>query len=817
MIILNIFWILLSIILGLIIARDIIRSLIFYKETSFMNYKAKIWIHFSMLIYVLIYFIATVYESTFWGDILSPVGTTIAFAILFYVSKKSTRMSLAWLFLSIGALSWTIIDIAWATCELVLGQNPDKMVIFNVMYLIPNIFILTSVMTFFKKIIKRLNRIQLLLDILAISLSCITIFWILLMHSSVNMFIESIDNIILFLCMVIDFIIISSGIFFFLSTRKGKIPSGIYLTFFGEIFFAIIDILYFYAYFYGSYVPNSIIDSGYTLSFLLLAHGGLVVIKKSNTHKRNRFYLEFENSGKDKKGFILLIFPVILIIFEGFQYSELIFLISIYVFYQGLSNYVQNAMENEKLLVKEKNMNLILEEKINERTKELLLKNKELEYISNHDFTTNVYNGRYLKNALDNMLKAESNCDKITVLYIDFNRFKAINDTYGHDVGDEVLIEISKRLTMTNNKDNILARLGGDEFALVIAGNYSREEIENIIIDMIHLCNEPIYIGNYQFRVTISIGITMFPEDGNTRNILMKNADIAMYNSKSKGYNQYSFFNSFMNDIILEKHEIEMLLRNADYNKEFQLHYQPQINIKDEKLVGVEALIRWNSSVKGNIRPDKFIKIAEEIGCIEEISDWVINEAARQISEWNIKYRTNLKMGINISPKQLDGINFVNKLKDIIDIYKLQPEWLDIEITENIAMRGEITLGEIFASLDDLSISTSIDDFGTGYSSLSYIQEFSFNRLKIAKELIDKISTDSSNNHIVEAIVMMSKSLSVTTIAEGVETYEQLEILKDIGCDEIQGYIFSKPLPAKEFEASFLNEKLVSQLPCMMT
>lgn len=774
-----------------------------------MNQKLKISIHSSIIIYFITYFIATVYESDFWGDILSPVGTIIAFIVLFYVFKKSTRMSLVWLFLSIGALSWAIADVAWAICELTLGLNPDKMGIFNVMYLMPNIFMLISSMTFFKKIIKKLNRIQLLLDISAISLSCITIFWILLMRSSVNMFIESTDNIILFLYMVTDFIILSSGVFFFLSIRKGKIPSGIYLTFFAGIFYSIIDLLYSYVYFYHVYISNSIIDSGYTLSFLLLAYGGLLVLKQSNGNQVNNFYLSLENSGKNRKGFIFLLFPVILIIFGRFQYSELILLISIYVFYQGLSNYVQNAMENERLLIKEKNMNLILEEKINERTKELLLKNEELEYISNHDFITNVYNGRYFKNTLDYMLRKENNCDKITVLYIDFDRFKAINDTYGHDVGDEVLIEISKRLTMTNNKDNILARLGGDEFALMIAGNYNREEIENIIIDMINLCNEPIYIEKYEFRVTISIGVTTFPEDGDTRNILMKNADIAMYNSKSKGYNQYSFFNSFMNDIIVEKNEIEMLLKSADYNKEFQLHYQPQINIQDEKLVGVEALIRWNSPVRGNIRPDKFIKIAEEIGCIGEISDWVINEAARQISEWNRKYGINIKMGINISPKQLDGINFINKLKDIIDTYKLEPEWLDIEITENIAMRGETTLEEIFASLDDLSISTSIDDFGTGYSSLSYIQEFSFDRLKIAKELIDKISIDSSNNHIVEAIVMMSKSLRVTTIAEGVETYEQLDILKDIGCDEVQGYIFSKPLPAKELEANFLNDLLL--------
>lgn len=774
-----------------------------------MNIKSKISLHVSIIIYIIIYFIALIYESTFWGDILSPIGIIISAIILFYVFKKSSRMSLLWLFLSIGALCAGIIEVAWAICELVLGLNPEEMTIFTIIYIIPNTFVLITVMLFFEKIIKKLNKIQLLLDSIAVSLSSITIFWILLMQRSMYRFTESTDSIILFLFIIIDFIIISSVIFLFLSIRKVKITSGLYLTFFAGVFFASIDLIYGYVEFYDLYIPNSILDWAYIISYIILAYGGLLVLNQSDSDKTNNFYLEFKKSGKNKKGLILLIFPISLLIFEGFQYGELLWLISIYVFYQGLSNYVQNAIRNEEMLIREKDMNLILEEKVNDRTKELLLKNKELEYISNHDFITNVYNGRYFKSILDDMLKVENNCNKITVLYIDFDRFKTINDTYGHDVGDEVLIEISKRLIMTNNKDNILARLGGDEFALIITGNYSTKEIENIIIDTIKLCNEPINISNHEFRVTISIGVTTCPEDGDTRNILMKNADIAMYNSKSKGYNYYSFFNSFMNDIIVEKHEIEMLLRSADYNKEFQLHYQPQINIQDEKLVGVEALIRWNSPVKGNIRPDKFINIAEEIGCIEEISDWVINEAARQIYEWNTTYGANLKMGINISPKQLDGINFISKLKDVIDIYKLQPQWLDIEITENIAMRGETTLEEIFASLADLSISTSIDDFGTGYSSLSYIQEFSFNRLKIAKELIDKISTDSSNNHIVEAIVMMSKSLRVTTIAEGVETSEQLEILKDIGCDEIQGYIFSKPLPAEKLEANFLNDLLL--------
>lgn len=548
-----------------------------------MNYKSKISIHFAIIIYFNIYFISTVYESSFWGDILSPVGTIIAFIMLFYVYKKSTGMHLIWLFLSLSALFWTMSDIAWAICELILVVNPPNIKIFNFLYLIPNVFILISVLMFFVKISKKFNRIQFLLDIVAISYSSIIIFWNLLMHNSFIAFIRSLDNLILFLYMVSDCIIISSVALLVLSIRKGRIPGGIYLTFFAGGFYSIIDLLCSYDYFYDLYVPNSIIDSGYILSFLLIAYGALLVLKEKNESQVKKFYCEFENSGTSKKSFLLLTFPIIFIIFKGFQYTELILLILTYMFYKILSIYVQNVIKNEKLLIKEKNMNLILEEKINERTKELILKNKELEYISNHDSITKVYNGRYFKNTLDDMINSENSSNKITVLYIDFDRFKSINDTYGHDVGDEVLIEISKRLAITNNKDNILARLGGDEFVLMISGNYSKDEIENIVIDMINCCNEPIYIGTYEFRVTISVGVTTFPEDGDTRNILIKNADIAMYNSKSKGYNKYSFFNSYMNDIILEKHEIEMLLRNADYNKEFQLHYQPQINLENDQ------------------------------------------------------------------------------------------------------------------------------------------------------------------------------------------------------------------------------------------
>jgi diguanylate cyclase (GGDEF)-like protein len=408
------------------------------------------------------------------------------------------------------------------------------------------------------------------------------------------------------------------------------------------------------------------------------------------------------------------------------------------------------------------------------------------------------------------MLKDAGENNPVTVFFLDLDRFKAINDTHGHDIGDDVLLEISQRLTGWNKYNALLARLGGDEFVFAFKGRDYFERAEEMARELADCCNETIHIDNLRFNLSASIGITVYPWDASDRSGLMKNADIAMYHAKSIGYRSYTFFNRDLDMMTRRKNDIERCLDKSHYDDEFYLVFQPQFTIPDRQLVGMEALLRWNCPDLGAVMPGEFIPAAEEMGIITKLGRWVAAKAIEQISDWNKRLDSNLKVCINISPRQLEETDFVDKLISIMDRAGVPHNWIDVEITESIAMKGEEAIGTIFSALDEKGITTSIDDFGTGYSSLSYIKKFSFDRLKIAKPLIDNMAAGFEDKQIITAIIMMAKAIGLRTIAEGVETQEQLEALIELECDEVQGYIFSKPLTAAEFEEQILKSPGIS-------
>lgn len=422
--------------------------------------------------------------------------------------------------------------------------------------------------------------------------------------------------------------------------------------------------------------------------------------------------------------------------------------------------------------------------------------------------TTGLYNRRYLFKYLDSLI---SNNQKkpFTLIYIDTNRFKSINDSYGHQIGDEVLKILSKRFKKNSMEHCSVFRVGGDEFVVLVEKEFDKEYISSVTERILDLIKVPISIELYLFKLTASIGIVSYPKDAEDKDLLMKYVDIAMYEAK-KAYrgNHYLFFDSDIIRKIERKNEIELLLKSVIYDEEFVLFYQPQYRIKDQKLIGMEALLRWNHSEDCIISPAEFIPIAEESGVIIDIGDWVINKAFEQIKEWNDKYNLDLKISINVSPIQIENINFVNKLNKKIHKKEILPQWIDLEITESSAMNPNITSEEVFKKFSNIGVSTSIDDFGTGYSSLSYIKKFDVDRLKIAKELIDNIAEEKNDLIIVQAIIMMAEGMGLQTIAEGVEDLKQFDILKQLGCDEIQGYILGAPISAKEFEIKHINKKL---------
>jgi len=393
----------------------------------------------------------------------------------------------------------------------------------------------------------------------------------------------------------------------------------------------------------------------------------------------------------------------------------------------------------------------------------------------------------------------------LSVLLLDIDRFKTVNDSYGHDVGDKVLIKLSARLTRWNCYCATLARLGGDEFAIVISGKYSDSDIKKFCGEIIEICSLPLNLGFDTLQVTISLGVALYSEDANSSNELMKNAEIAMYRAKSQGYNKYQFYDPFFNRQINKNNEIARLLQKAKIDSDFDLFYQPQFSLPDKKLIGAEALIRWKSAEHGYILPNEFIPIAEEINCISEIGKWVMTEAIRQGSKWNNEYGLQLEIGFNVSVKQLVDDSFAETLENLASKEGFNPNWIGAEITESFMISDKLKVRSVFEMFNRLGISVSIDDFGSGYSSYGYLNELPFDRIKIDKSLVDKASPDNFGaNQVLKAIIAMSQAVGVTTIAEGVENQKQLDILTELGCDQVQGFLFGRPVPPDVFERKFI-------------
>jgi diguanylate cyclase (GGDEF)-like protein len=660
------------------------------------------------------------------------------------------------------------------------------------------------------EVFKKWNMLQLILDSVTIALSTMLLLWVVYFNSSFEIakmiaHQHAVDNIMFILDIAALIIILVTAI----SVRQGKLSLYIKLTILGVFVFILNDLYCLYLSFYDLYNPNTMIDFTYMIGFLLIAIGSMTKHYKEKINVREHF--TSINVGFQQRRLTIFIFPLIALLFKNFDVQIISNFLIIIVLRETLSSYLQKYIEHEKLLSKEKEMNLLLEDKIRQRTveitkknKELEIKNTELDYMTKKDHLTNLYNRRYFFEKFNNEFLLTLDSGKTALFYIDLDRFKIINDMYGHHVGDMALIEISRRLKVYDNYDTILARLGGDEFVLVKYGDFEYEEFSQFANSIIRDCNAPIEIGEYMLYVSASIGISVYPIDATDSYTLMRNADLAMHEMKDHGKNGFIFFNSEFSDKAKRKIVLENFLKSVDYDKEFKILYQPQFNIDGKRIIGAEALLRWNNKDLGSVSPEEFIPIAEETDCINSIGEWVMEHAIKQSAIWN-NMGCNIKVGINVSPKQLDSKNLIEILTRLLEENCLSPKYIDIEITENVAVAGEYKIHQINSLFGSLGVSVSIDDFGTGYSALSYLKIFPFERIKIAKPLIDVIATDSFDYEIVKAVITLAKSIGIKTIAEGVESQDQLEILTSLGCDEVQGFLLGKPIDKDEFEKLLKN------------
>lgn len=432
-----------------------------------------------------------------------------------------------------------------------------------------------------------------------------------------------------------------------------------------------------------------------------------------------------------------------------------------------------------------------------------------INYLANFDALTGLPNRAQLNNHLNyalSLTKRSNGC--LALMFVDIDRFKDINDTLGHNAGDAFLIEVSKRLKLALREEDTAVRLGGDEFILLLPGNNARGAAQ-VAQKILCVISEPYKSEHYDLIVTASIGIALYPDDGSDMETLSKNADIAMYQAKHEGRNGYRFFTARMQAHAMRNLQLVNALRYALEGNQFQVYYQPQISIRNGDIIGAEVLLRWHNPILGNVSsPNEFIPVAEDCGVILSIGEWVLRSAVWQLKRWIDNGHPPIIIAVNLSAVQFRHPNLLDMVTLILKEAQLPPEYLELELTEGAAMHEPLEAIAVMNNLHELGVQMSIDDFGTGYSSLNYLKKFKAYKLKIDQSFVRDINTDLEDKAIVAAIISMSKSLGLRTIAEGVETSEQLAFLREQGCDEAQGYYYSKPVPADQFELLLTNIKM---------
>ena len=421
-------------------------------------------------------------------------------------------------------------------------------------------------------------------------------------------------------------------------------------------------------------------------------------------------------------------------------------------------------------------------------------------HMATHDQLTGLPNRLLFNDRLSQAVAvARRNRQKLAVLFLDLDGFKTVNDTLGHAVGDGLLRGVAGHLTEALRGSDTAARLGGDEFGMLLTNLSGELDAANVAGKVLDALAKPMNLRDRSIFTTASIGIATFPRNGLEPEELVKKADTAMYHAKERGRNRYKFYTADMNATVLRRVALESRLRTAAEDGGLRLHYQPQYDLRRERMVGAEALLRWKHPKLGLLAPQEFLPLAEESGFIVSIGEWVLRTATKQNAEWQKLGYQGFRVAVNVSASQFQEPNFVSVVCDALDASGLAPELLELEITESILVNdAEVTVA-VMDSLKKLGVHLSIDDFGTGYSALSYLKHLPIDVLKIDQSFVRSLATDPADATIVESIVRMAKGLNLSTVAEGVETREQLLLLGSFGCHRMQGFLFGRPMPADDF------------------
>jgi diguanylate cyclase len=791
---------------------------------SWMNWlvRKKLLIYYTL--FHILGFYLLLYLDVGSNTIFLTVAPFLSSIILFFVYHNlKTSDKNVWLFLSIGSFGYFIAEL---TKFFNMNSLHNEALVPGLADLFNMVQILCYLIAFIYKIqnnSKNLNLIKFIFDTCIIMTVAVTFSWHFIIR---EILIQHTNQSLLFQLVSIgypigDFILFFGSIVFCLGSAN-FFPSRVLSLILVSLALQV-GVDSFFLYLNLSNIPFSetLFQPSGSLALLLMAIAGTFALEVDGTNedqhlpKKNKIdTLKDSISLRLLLPYISVILLFMLMIFQNKEYKSLVIGSAISILLVIL-RHVFTSLENQTLLSKYHDLTEELEQKIGERTEELSSKNQQLlsavrkmKHMAYHDVLSGLPNRRmFLERLLKAMEEANRNHFKVAVIFIDLDRFKNINDTLGHEFGDLLLKHVSNQMIKSVRKIDTISRQGGDEFTILLNRIRSEEDVIPLVERIRSIVAKPIVISGQELHVSMSIGIAFYPSDGKSTEEIMKNADMAMYRAKEEGRDNYKFFSIDMNKAISRKMALENGLRKALKNNEFVLNYQPQVSLQTGEMIGVEALLRWNTIEAGMVAPNHFIPVAEESGLIIPIGEWVLTHACRQGKAWHDSGHTHLKVAVNLSPVQFLHTNLVGMVIKALKTTGYNPNYLELEITEGVAFTDAEAAIKKMHEIRDLGVRISIDDFGTGYSSFVYLKRFPINSLKIPKPFIQDVLNNHKDKALVETMIYLAHSLELSVTAEGIEKNDQLLFLKELHCDTVQGDLYSKPLTVTQVSAMIENNR----------
>ncbi|KAA9010928.1 putative bifunctional diguanylate cyclase/phosphodiesterase [Niallia endozanthoxylica] len=730
-----------------------------------------------------------------------------------YLTERSHDRNF-WLFLAFSHFFYACAMIIWDVYEIFLHTAAPFPSAADIMWILVNAFQLAALLWVIVKNRKSLRIAQILYDVSIIFIVTAFFCWEYILKPAINSNQGTFEKVLSLIYPVSDLLVLFILLCIYYSGTVKEQLQVFWVIFSGIILLLLADTFYFYLETHHAYQTGNPID--------LLWTAGILLVGLSSFYGRGEPVLTFEppkaaentigdwtrliKSPRLMVPYLGVLMLFLLTICQDQVFNSLI-IGSVLTLILILLRQVYTLAENKSLLKKLTVLNKDLERTVTERTVELMNKNtlleksiKQVEYLAYHDHLTGLPNYRYFSQQLEETLAAaKQRNETVAILFLDLDRFKLINDSFGHSIGDFLLQETAKRLSGCIGDSGIICRQGGDEF-LVFLPNTSREKTAKLAKQILHSLQRVTDIKGNELIVTSSIGISLFPEHGEEIDLLLQRADTAMYSAKKALRNRYSFYHSSLSSGTADMLHLERDLRYAIERQEFYLVYQPLIHIDTGAIKGVEALVRWDHPYKGFISPGTFIPVAEETGLIIPMGTWILETACKQWRTWREKGFPPLTIAVNVSINQFMDEQYLEHVRRIIQETGMDPNYLELEITENIPFESSHA-SHVVQELSQMGIKLSIDDFGTGYSSLQYLKKMPIHTLKIDQSFVRDLPNDSNDASIVQTIISMAKHMHLEVIAEGVESNEQLAFLKNYQCQMAQGYFFSKPLPSRDVEA----------------